>query len=288
MMFEGRMPSSAWLALLVFADGFFVVLFALRGVTALAVLGVVLAAIPVAGSFTRRPTALPWIAPAAGLVASSALALGQGLSSGSPGETLLGGLLLGSPLTVLAAILRWSRTPEVLLPVTFAGLVDLLTLSAAVNRLATDGLAPTPGALATAFGEVTWDQTSGLSGLFAGNPSVSLPVQSLSDPVFAGLALLALVGVFLALFAPEARGDETLRPEPTAIFPPVVFAVVAAGVFELVAGRAPNYALLGLAAGVLAVVVAILWLARKRAMPSAGAAVAPDPKHRRAAAPTSR
>ena len=288
MKVEGRMPPSAWLALLVFADGFFVVLFALRGLSALAVLGVFLAAVPLAVPLARRPTALPWVAPAAGLVASSVLALSQGLSSGSAGETLLGGLLLGSPLTVMAAILRWSRTPEVLLPVTFAGLVDLLTLNASVNRLATDGLVPTPGALATAFGEVTWDQVSGFSGLFVGNTSVSLPVQSLSDPVFAGLALLALVGVFLALFAPETRADDVLLPEPAAILAPVVFAVVAAGVFELAAGRSPTYALLGLAAAVLVVVIAILRLARRRPMPSVGATARGSPRAGRPAAPASR
>ncbi|MCI4370383.1 MAG: phosphoethanolamine transferase CptA, partial [Thermoplasmata archaeon] len=189
-----RTAPSAWLALLVFADGFFVVLFALRDYSAWAVLGTVLAGLPLAGAVWSRRWDLPWFGPAAGLILSFLLSAVQGFPSDSIGNALLGGVLLGSPLAIMAAILRWSREPSILLPATFAGLVDLLTLNAALNRLGSQSALATPWALANTFVQVSLDQLNGFGGLLAGNASVSLPVQSLRDPVFATLALLALVG----------------------------------------------------------------------------------------------
>jgi hypothetical protein len=264
MSSEGRTPPSAWLALLVFADGFFVLLFALRAIGGWTVVGIILAGLPLLGPLSRRPLALPWFAPAAGLLASFLLAAAQGFSSGSVGDDLLGGLLVGSPLVVMAAILRWSRDATILLPVAFAGLVDLLTLNAAVNRIASEGQTPTPFALVTAFGQVTGDQLAGFGDLLGSQPFASLPVQSLNDPVFAGLALLALVGVFLSLFEVDGADGPALRPDLPSVLLPVGIAVLAAGLFELGATRAPQFALLGLAVGVLGTVVAILVLARWR------------------------
>jgi hypothetical protein len=258
-----RTAPSAWLALLVFADGFFVVLFAVHGYTAWAVLGAVLAGLPLLGAVWPRRSELVWLGPVAGLVLSFLLAAVQGFPSDSIGDALLGGVLLGSPLAVMAAILRWSREPSVLLPATFAGLVDLLTLNAALNQLGSQGVLATPAALATSFLQVTIDQANGFAGLIVGNPSVSLPVQSLRDPVFATLALLALVGVFLAVFDPEIGARDTPRSEPSAILVPVVVGVVAATVFEFGATQAPRFALLGLGVAALATVVAILVLVRR-------------------------
>jgi hypothetical protein len=279
---EGRTPPSAWLALLVFADGFFVLLFALREISGWTVVGIVLAGLPLAGPLSRRPMALPWFAPAAGLLASFVLAVMQGYATNSAGDALLGGLLVGSPLIVMAAILRWSRDATVLLPITFAGLVDLLTLNAAVNRLASEHLVPTPPALATAFGQVTGDQAAGFGDLLVGSSSATLPVQVLGDPVFAGLALLAIVGVFLSLFAEEGGSSAGARPEPRAVFVPVGVAVVAAGLFEVAASGTPRFALLGVAVAVLATVVAILVLARPRSAapspPATGPVVPATPR----------
>jgi hypothetical protein len=259
---ELRTAPSAWLALLVFADGFFVVLFALHDYSPWALLGAVLAGLPLAGSIWSRRWDLPWFGPAAGLLLSFGLAAVQGFQGGSLGDDVLGGVLLGSPLAIMAAILRWSREPAVLVPATFAGLVDLLTLNAALNRLAAQGAVATPVALANTFVQVSGDQLNGFSGLLAGNVSVTLPVQSLRDPVFAGLALLAIVGVFLALFASEPSGDRSVRAGASGIFVPVGIAVLAAALFELAAGQAPRFALLGLAVAVLGTVVAILVLVR--------------------------
>lgn len=289
---EVRTAPSAWLALLVFADGFFVVLFALRGYTGWAVLGAVLAGLPLAGSIWSRRWDLPWFGPAAGLLLSFGLAAVQGFPSGSVGDAVLGGVLLGSPLAIMAAILRWSREPSVLLPATFAGLVDLLTLNAALNRLGTQGAVATPAALANTFVQVSTDQLTGFTGLLAGNASVTLPVQSLRDPVFAGLALLAIVGVFLALFAPE-RGTERIARTGPAILVPVAVAVVAAWLFELAAYWAPRYALLGLAVVVLGTVVAILVLVRlktsvpNRAPGRSGPASGPPKREQMSAPPVS-
>ncbi|MCI4318498.1 MAG: hypothetical protein L3J96_08165 [Thermoplasmata archaeon] len=261
---EVRTAPSAWLALLVFADGFFVVLFALRDYSAWAVLGAVLAGLPLAGSIWSRRWDLPWFGPAAGLLLSFGLAAVQGFPSDSIGDAVLGGVLLGSPLAIMAAILRWSREPAVLVPATFAGLVDLLTLNAALNRLGTEGALATPSALANTFVQVSGDQLTGFTGLLAGNASVVLPVQSLRDPVFAALALLAIVGVFLALFAPERGPEQIARTGPSGILVPVAVAVAAAALFELAADRAPRFALLGLAVVVLGTVVAILVLVRTK------------------------
>jgi hypothetical protein len=266
-----RTAPSAWLALLVFADGFFVVLFALRGYSGWAAVGAILAGLPLLGVVWPRRSDLAWFGPAAGLLLSFLLAAVQGFPPTSVGDAVLGGVLLGSPLAIMAAILRWSREPSILLPATFAGLVDLLTLNAALNRLASDGLAATPPALANTFVQVSADQLAGFAGLLAGDAGATLPVQSLRDPVFAGLALLALIGVFLAMFASEPRADDALRPEPTAILPPVVVAVAAAALFEVAAAQAPRFALLGLGVAVLGVVGALLVLVR-RPSPSPGAA----------------
>jgi hypothetical protein len=257
-----RTAPSAWLALLVFADGFFVVLFALRDLSAWAVLGAILTGLPLVGAIWSRRWDLPWFGPAAGLILSFLLAAVQGFPTDSIGDALLGGVLLGSPLAVMAAILRWSREPSVALPATFAGLVDLLTLNAALNQLGSQGVLATPAALSDSFVQVSIDQITGFTGLLAGNSSVTLPVQSLRDPVFAGLALLALVGVFLAVFAPELGTRDLPRLDPSAILVAVIVGVVAATLFELAATQAPRFALLGLSLAVLGSVVAILVLPR--------------------------
>ncbi|MCI4321288.1 MAG: hypothetical protein L3K05_03150 [Thermoplasmata archaeon] len=261
-------PTTSWLALPLFvgysgwavADG-------VLGHSPWAALGFLLAAVPLAGVLLGRAEGLSWLAPPAGILLGFALGLlGLTIPGGNDalGLALLGGVLAGIPLAVSAAILRFGRRASLLLLVTFGGIVEVLTTLAAIDRLAREGIALRPVPFSIASGQVTYDQLTGFSDLFQGSVSVSLPLQSLGDIGFSVLALLAIVGAFVAVFGEGDAAGKRRAVDPQALLGPVAMGVVGAGAFELVASREPKFALLAAAVGVLAVVVLVLFLARPR------------------------
>lgn len=260
--------SSGWLALPLFlAYTIWTLLYGVVGLTSWATLGMVLAALPLVGVVTRRAEGFAWLAPPVGVLLGfllGLLGLTTLLGSDSAGLGVLGGVLMGFPLAVVAAILRWGRQASVLFIVTLGGVVDVLTTHAALVKLASEGVGRTPVGLTIASGQVTYDQLTGFASLFAGTTSVDLPLQSLGDIVFAALILLALVGAFLAFFHLEGPDGRSLPVDPPALLGPVAMGVLGAAGFEIVAARDPRFALLLLAIAVLAVVSLILVLARPR------------------------
>jgi hypothetical protein len=254
--------TTAWLVVPVFVYGFAVVLVALREISGWTVLGAALTALPVVTCLPRRGSLLPWAGPGAALVLGFLLGAPQAFVAGSAGMAIFGGVALASPVALAAAVVRFRHDATLVLPVTFGGLVDVLTLRAAVQSLSAASTPPTPGAFALALGQVTWRQLSAIGDLLVGSRSATLPLQPLTDPTFVVLVLLAIVGAFLALFLPETLPGEPGRGDPGDVLVPVLVAVVSVSIFEIVAARAPTYALLGLAVAALAAVVAIRVVAR--------------------------
>jgi hypothetical protein len=276
--------SSGWLALPLFV-GYtaWTLTYGITSMSSWAVVGIVLAALPIVGVLTARAEGLAWLAPSASILLGFVLGL-LGLTSllhnDLAGLGVLGGVLLGFPLAVVAAIVRWGRDPPSLLVLTVGGVAGLLTTRAAFDRLWLAGVDRTPAALAIASGQVTYDQLLGFASLLGGSSSATLPLQSLADVAFGALLLLALVGVFLAFFTVGEENGRPRAPDPGSLLLPVVFGVLAAAAFEVSAARAPRVALLGLAVVVAGVVVAVLVLARQtriRPTPSAETLAASEP-----------
>jgi hypothetical protein len=276
--------SAAWLAVPVFAYLFAFALISLRQVSGWAVLGAALTALPLVTCLPARGSLLPWAGPAGAVAAGFLVGAPANFAAGSIGVAIFGGVALASPVAFAAAVIRWRRDPALPLPLTFLGLVDLLTVRAAFTELAAAGTVPTPGAFALAMGTTTSNQVGAIGSLLLGSRSATLPLQTVTDPTFAVLMLLAIVGAFLALFLPEpVRGDASGR-DAVAVLVPVFVAVDAVAVFELLAAQAPTYALLGLAIATLATVVAIRFVAipkprfrlRRRRRPEPPASARPD------------
>ncbi len=263
------------LVLPVLGYSFLALLLTLVPISGLALAGILAAAVPLAALLAGRSQSALIFAPLAAWLAGVLLVLGEGGAPTTPGGELLGGLLLGAPLVLAACVLWPARGSPLLLPLTGVAIVDAMTNSAALARLGAGGLAATPGNYLGAFLSVSSDQLGGWADLVGGASSAPLPLQLFTDPVLASLALLALVGAFLAFVAPGIpEGEPADRPSPTLILSASAGALAAAA-FELVAAGAPRFALLGLAAAVVAVLGAILLLARAPPAPRVRTAPAP-------------
>ncbi|HXQ94410.1 MAG TPA: hypothetical protein VN864_04485 [Thermoplasmata archaeon] len=259
-----RWWTTAWLALPVFGYTFALALLVLRQIGPWAVLGAALTALPLVTCLPSRGTLLTWAGPAAALSFGFLIGAPHQFAVGSIGMSVFGGVALASPVAGAAAILRWRHDAALVLPLTFAGLIALLTMRAALDRVAVPGSTATPGKFALAMGQVSWDQLTGVGNLLLGSKSASLPLQPLTDPYFALLTLVAVVGTFLALFLPEPTEGAPHSGDPADVLVPVLVAVVSVAVFELAAARVPAYALLGLSVACLGSVVAIRLLARRK------------------------
>ncbi len=257
--------SPAWLVVPAFVYVFGLILVALRQIDGWTVLGAALTALPLVTCLPARGSLVPWAGPAAALVVGFLIGVPVGFASGSTGMAVFGGVALASPVAGAAAIVRWRHDAALVLPLTFAGFVDLLTLRAALDRLAGSTAPAAPGGFALTVGQVTWDQFAAIGSLLLGSRTALPPLQGVTDAVFALLLLLAIVGAFLALFLPEPIEGDPGASDPLAVLVPVLVAVLCIAVFELAAARIPTYALLGLATGALAAVVAIRVVARSGA-----------------------
>jgi hypothetical protein len=277
--------TTAWLVVPAFVYVFAIALIAVRPIQGWTVLGAALTALPIVTCLPPRGSLLPWAGPAGALVLGFLVGAPHGFAADSVGMAVFGGAAVASPVAISAAVIRWRHDALLVLPVTFAGVVDLLTIRAALDQLAASSAGPTPGVFALALGQVTWSQLSAFGDLIAGNRSATLPLQGLNDPVFAVLLLLAIVGAFLALFLPEPVDGAAGVSDSLPILVPVLVAVVSAAAFELAADREPTFALLGLAAAALATVAAIRVLSRPRTFrwprrrPARAASASGEPAH---------
>jgi len=253
---------SAPLAIPVLLYGFAVLAAGLQ-LGSFTVIGVLLMALPLAAPWTRRVGHLLWIPPGVALMVGFLLALPSQFALTSPGVALLAGVFVGSPLTVLAALLIVGREPTAHLLVLLAGLADLSALLATLSGR----LPMTPGAFANGFFRVFSDQSNGLGTLVSGGSPGVLPLQGFHNTVVTLLAVPALAGAFLAFLLPETEGAVASAP-PASRFGPVAVGAGAAVAFELVAVEFPDQALLALAVAVAATVVALVALARPRRPPA--------------------
>lgn len=211
-----------------------------------------------------RPLPVGWLPAVVGLGAGLLLTLAQGFAVDGSGAALVGGVLVGSPLLLVAALLTVGRRPAPLLALVAAGSVLLLLLEAAVTIASSAG---GPGPLATAVTTILARQDGAWSTLIGGSNPSSIPLQFPSDELLAVLLLLAWAGAFLAPFAPAAWAatDIEASDAPTRRWlAPVGVGGSAALLFELALVRAPDVALLGLAAAVLVTVAAVLALGRRQ------------------------
>ena len=283
---DGPRVSSGWLSFPLFISySIWTLTYGVVHLSSWAATGMILAALPLLGVVTGRAEGLAWLAPPVGILLGfllGLLGLTPLLGNDSAGLGVLAGVLIGFPLAVVAAVLRWGRHAPILLIVTLGGLVDVMTTHAALARLASEGVPADPVALAIGSGQVTYDQLNGFSSLFTGSYSVSVPLQSLADLVLAGLVLLALVGAFLAFFSTDGPDGTPRGVVPGELIVPALLGVLGAAGFELIAAQQPRVALLVLGGIVLAVVVAIVVLARapwapRRPTPIASPVEGPEP-----------
>jgi hypothetical protein len=238
----------------------------LRPLDPVALLGILLAAAPLAGPVLGRWGAYLWIAPAAGPILGALLAVSAGFASGSPGMSLLGGLLLGSPLAIAAALFGGDRGPIVRLLLVTEGLVDLLGLFAGVAALGAGGNSVVSGAVPAAYAQALAAQWRGLLGASTGAASFSFPLQALPGAAFTALAVLAWAGVLLGFLVDDAAEFEEGWADParSAVgFGPIVVGAIAAVLFEAGAALSPRYALLGLGVAVVGSLVAVGVAARR-------------------------
>jgi hypothetical protein len=244
----------------------------------LALLGALLAALPLARPLLPTGRALLGAAPAGGAGASLALGAIGGFAPGAPGLGFASGFLAALPLTALAVLLAYRRQPAVVLPLVVGGLAGLFALDAASGALTAGNL---PGSFVASVAGVLVGQAEGLGQLAYGASSVALPLQDVADPVLLVLALVAVAGAFLALF--EEPAGRAIDADPLALLVPVGVGVVAAVGFEALAARAPDGALLTVAGSVVAVFALLLYLDARSARRGRRAAPSPTP----AAAPGS-
>jgi hypothetical protein len=218
------------------------------------VAGLLLAAAPLALLAVPDRGALLALLPFVAL----GIVLVGGITSGfllaAPWDALLGGALCGLPLGVLGGLLGYSGEPSVRFLLLVAGLWEGLGLRAAGGS--------TPGAVGSSFLQVELRQIGGLGAWAGGAGSPIVPLASVNDPVFFGLALLALGGALLALLRiPEAAGAPRGYRESDLWL--VALALGAGALFEVLALGVPRVALLGLALSVLLLVTAVLLLSTR-------------------------
>ncbi|MHB8351898.1 MAG: hypothetical protein ACYDFT_04295, partial [Thermoplasmata archaeon] len=216
-----------------------------------------------------RPLPAGWLPAAAAFGAGLLLTLPQGFAADGSGAALVGGVLVGSPILLLAALLTVGRRPAAELALVAAGSVLLLLLGAA-QAITAAGAGPGP--LAAAVATVLGRQDGAWTTLVGGSNPAAVPLQFPSDGILAGLLLLAWAGAYVGLLAPAAEAAGAEDAPARRWLAPIGFGVGAALLFELALIRSPDGALLGLALAVIAAVAAILILARRRAPGPARAA----------------
>ncbi|HEV2449649.1 MAG TPA: hypothetical protein VGU43_04470 [Thermoplasmata archaeon] len=243
------------LALPVLAYLSVVSLAALGSAGAAFVVGLLLAATPLV--LVRFPERAPSIALLP-LVAMGAVLVG-GITSGfllvAPWDALLGGILCGLPLGVLGVLQTGLGDPTSRFLLLVAALWEGLGLRAAGGS--------SPGAMGGGFLRVQLQQVGGLGAWSGGAGSPILPLASVNDPIFLGLALLALGGALLAMLrSPVTDGIVAAQREGDLWL--VVAALAAGALFEVLALGAPRFALLGLALAVVVLVGALLLVGSRR------------------------
>jgi hypothetical protein len=226
---------------------------------ALAVVGALAAAVPLAVRALGRGGGILWAVPGVALFAGSVLAVTEGLAATGPGMALLGGFVAAGALLPLALLLRFGRHPAVYLFGLLVGLVQVTIVGAALGRLA----APSAGALPASYGAVLAAQVSGLGVLLGGQTGAALPLQSLPAPGLLALMLVALAGAFLSFFVPPEPEAAEAAGDPSGLLGPVAVGAFAAAGFEALAATRPEYALFVLSAAVYAGVIAVIVLARR-------------------------
>jgi hypothetical protein len=240
----------------------------LRPLDPIAVVGIVLAALPLLAPGLGKRGGYLWIAPGLGPIVGVLLSAGSGFAPGSAGSELLGGLLMGSPVAIAAALFGGDRGPIVRLLLVTEMLVDLLGLFAGMAALGAGTVAATSGAVPVAFAQALAAQWRGLLDAATGASSFSLPLQALPGVAFTALAVIAWAGVLLGFLVDDASEFEEGWTDParSAVgFGPIVAGAAAALFFELAAARSPRYALLGLGLAVIASLIAVGLVARRAA-----------------------
>ncbi|MCI4363070.1 MAG: hypothetical protein L3K13_02020 [Thermoplasmata archaeon] len=241
-------------------------MFGLTSATPLLAVGFLLGAGPIAGLAFRERAAVLWWLPLLGgfLVFLGGTLDGNGLLP--PWDGLFAGLLLGLPLAALAALLRpvAESAPNFLL-LLFA-LVEGLGLRAAGGG--------SPSQLSAGFLDVFAKQLAGLGAWAGGTRAPELPLSAVNDPLFLGLALLAVGGAILGfLRLPVDEGVPRAAREFDLLL--VAGALGAGAVFEAVALGAPTFALVVLGAATLASVIGLVLLLRGVRFPRPRVAASP-------------
>jgi hypothetical protein len=229
----------------------------------LAILGIALLAVPLLGFVDRKGVVYLWIAPAIAIAGGVVLSFLTNWDPGGSGLDLLGGVLVGSPLAFIAAVLAEDRSATLRLLLVTEGLVNLVVLFATVSVLGVGSPALTPGAIAHGYAMTLGTQWNGVVHLVTGATTFSLPLQASPGPIFTGLTIVAWAGVLLGFVLPD-REEATMGRAPAEFdFRPILHGTFAAVLFEVVADTDPQYALLALGVGVVAVLVAIGAFARR-------------------------
>ncbi|MCI4357756.1 MAG: hypothetical protein L3J95_05275 [Thermoplasmata archaeon] len=196
--------------------------------------------------------------------------VGMAFSNGAPTglwADVGAGVLLGAPLAILAGLLVWRESRLVTLIGVEAGLGALIVLIATGSAAILPGAPSGSAGWLVAFSRVNTQQVNVLAQWFAGNPPiVPPPLTAVADPAFIGLGVLAVLAVVLALL--ERPVHAGVGPDPwdphfsrSSGVVPLVAAMIAGLAFEWTAAVEPNYALLGVAVGVIAALGLIVGLA---------------------------
>jgi hypothetical protein len=223
----------------------------------LATLGIALLAVPLLGFVDRTGVVYLWIAPALAIGAGLFLGISSNWDPGGSGMDLIGGVLIGSPLAFIAAVLAEDRSATLRLLLVTEGLVNAVALFATVSALGAGSAALTPGTLAHGYAMTLGTQWNGVVQVASGASSFSLPLQTSPGAIFTGLAIVAWAGVLLGFVLPD-REEATMGRAPAEFdFRPILLGTFAAVLFEVAANADPQYALLALGVGVVAVLVAV-------------------------------
>ena len=295
----------------VFLYGTAIVFASIRGWDGLAILVLLGTALPVLS--VVAPRQLPWfLAPSVAIAAYIGL-IGwlNGVIPAGPATDAVAGTLAGLPLWALGIAVGISDRPGWALAGLEAGLAQVVALKVAVDAAVASAGGATVGAFVTGWFDGVGRQLRGLGSALStsglGSP-VNFPFAGWFDPIFILLSILALGGLLLPLIrTPRSMRGEPVAPprrdlaapvrivpppvlnapdipatnpigSPGATLAPVLGAVTAVVGFEVVGDLAPVYAFTVVTFGVIAVLLAIVYLGGR------GPAGAPSRRRRRAAA----